>query len=402
MQNDGIQKREHKQADAKIVKQTEKKTHVIQEFITKFNNDWSMNLAGLLAYNLLMSMVPIAIALLAILGFTLGSFTNPADMLKPIETIFPGLAGNQNAMTIAFQQVEHLRKSAWTIAIIAVILAIWSGSRLFVTIEGCLNIIYRLRPRPFLQQNLVSIAMLLLFIVLVPIMIIAASAPTLILGLVGSNPALQMVPFLGAVVHNPLISYLSSVLGGILVGCILFGAIYTIMPNQKISFRTSWCGTLVAAVALELFLLLFPLYIQHSMGSYTGQVGFAVILLLFFYYFAIILIVGAEVNAFFFEKLRPLPNDVVTFISAMGGMLHLNTTQREPHYVDSTPTEQAHTASVAQQPNKAEHQPEQRKQKPSRKTAINPTLLEVIMGTALAFLLQWLNLRREQKKKPAR
>src|SRR2546428_7483096 len=53
----------------------EKETRPFQQFITKFNNDWSMNLSAALAYNLLMAIFPIALAILAILGLVLGSLS---------------------------------------------------------------------------------------------------------------------------------------------------------------------------------------------------------------------------------------------------------------------------------------------------------------------------------------
>jgi hypothetical protein len=57
----------------------------------------------------------------------------------------------------------------------------------------------------------------------------------------------------------------------------------------------------------EIFLFLFIL----------GQIGFAVILLLFFYYFATILILGAQINAFFFEQYRPLGDGLGTYLNQM-------------------------------------------------------------------------------------
>src|ERR1051326_4224866 len=56
----------------------QKDTKPLRAFITKFNNDWSMNLSAALAYNLLMAIFPIALAILAILFFILGSLS-PAE-----------------------------------------------------------------------------------------------------------------------------------------------------------------------------------------------------------------------------------------------------------------------------------------------------------------------------------
>ncbi|CAF3528084.1 unnamed protein product [Rotaria sp. Silwood1] len=77
------------------------------------------------------------------------------------------------------------------------------------------------------------------------------------------------------------------------------------------SFKVTWCGAFVAACTLEIFIISFPLYVQRFMGNY------AVILLLFFFYFATILILGAQINAFFFEHYKPLVEGLGTYISQM-------------------------------------------------------------------------------------
>lgn len=118
----------------------------------------------------------------------------------------------------------------------------------------------------------------------------------------------------------------ASILGllGILVSLclswILFEAIYIVVPNQRISFRKSWLGAVVAAVFLQIYLALFPFYITHFLKSYVGTTGLVVILLFFFYYFAVILLLGAEINAFFAEQIRVTPDNVA-------GMIHQLTSQ---------------------------------------------------------------------------
>src|SRR6266496_2416545 len=73
-------------------------TRPIQSFINKFNNDWTMNFAGIIAYNLMMSMFPIAVALLGILGVVLVG--NP-DLLKNIENqignVLPASGGQKDS-----------------------------------------------------------------------------------------------------------------------------------------------------------------------------------------------------------------------------------------------------------------------------------------------------------------
>jgi uncharacterized BrkB/YihY/UPF0761 family membrane protein len=59
------------------------------------------------------------------------------------------------------------------------------------------------------------------------------------------------------------------------------------------------------------------MYDQHCSYIFKGQIGFAVILLLFLYYFATILILGAEINAFFYDNYQPFSDGLGTYISQM-------------------------------------------------------------------------------------
>ena len=87
---------------------------------------------------------------------------------------------------------------------------------------------------------------------------------------------------------------------------------FIIVPNQHISFRESWFGALLAAVAIQAYLQLFPFYATHFLGGYTGTVGFAIIFIFFFYYFGVILLAGAEINAFYQGK-RALPENLAVW-----------------------------------------------------------------------------------------
>lgn len=321
-----------------------KRVHKIQEnltplqgFLNKFNNDWSMMFASALAYSLLTAIVPILLAILSVLGF-----------------ILPGIAGyitqhlklgndpvlNQ-AVNLQLQLViKQLHQEAGIIALIAIGTAIFGGSRLFIGLEGCLDIVYRVRPRKIIAQNVIAILMMILFIILVPIMVFAATVPGIIQSIIASNTVIIQIPIFSTIANNALTIWLAGFAGGLIAAFLLFWAIYLIVPNQKITLGSSWPGALVSAFALELFItIVFPFYITHFMGNYAGQAGLAVILLVFFYYFAVILMLGAEVNAYFFGKVQPLPNDLATFVSTMAGTLNKDTPETEtPSHSDPKPT----------------------------------------------------------------
>lgn len=97
---------------------------------------------------------------------------------------------------------------------------------------------------------------------------------------------------------------LATIGGSIILSMFLFQAIYVVVPHRRITiytlgshFRHSWLGALVATIAMQLLLQLFPIYATLFLKSYLGQIGIVFILLIYFYLFTLILLFGTEVNA---------------------------------------------------------------------------------------------------------
>ncbi len=272
------------------------------DFWNKFNNDWSWNLSAALAYNLLMAMFPFCTAALAILGLVLGGLSPQQynTLVNHFIEVFPSATSAQISAILNGASKE-LSKANGILWIITIGFAIYYGSRLFVLMENCFGIIYHIRPRTFIAQNVTAIGMLILFIVLIPVSIGAGALTALAISLLPGQ-------FSGGIVD--VIQFLA----GYLAAYLLFQAIYIIIPNQKIRFRKSWLGAATAALLLQLYVVFFPLYIEHFLSGLAAAIGSVVILLIFFYYFAMILILGAEINAFFAEGVMTT-FDLVTIVS---------------------------------------------------------------------------------------
>ena len=288
------------------------------QFLIKSLNDWIMNLqAGALAYSLLVAFFPITIALLSLFGFVLGGRGQVAKqaLTAAIQRALPSQHDVANGVIAAINS-KQLSLASGPLAIIALLVAIIGGSRLFIMMENCFDLIYHQRPRPFLQQNIMAIGMLVLFAALIPLIVVASSIPSVVLTFLQQS-VLQIVPGGGFILS------LFSILGSLLVSWVLFEALYIIVPKSHIHFSKSWRGALFAAIALQIYLSLFPLYATHFLNSYLGQVGFALILIVFFYYFAVILLLGAQVNAFFTEGIRYTPDN-------LAGMVHEETSHKAP------------------------------------------------------------------------
>ncbi|UJR25052.1 hypothetical protein I4U23_006412 [Adineta vaga] len=273
-------------------------------FFQKFKYDWSLVLSSMLAFNFLIALLPMAMIFFGTSALILGNNLHLQNRFKTmIINSFPPKAneGLREIINLAFDKLYH---DAGIILTFGILFAILGCLRLFVAIDRSLTIIYRLEERNFLKKYLLALKMLLIFLFLIPLMIIASSMPSILLDRI-TNLAGRFGTYILGIITSLTITFL------------LFEVIYMLIPNRKMTFGQTWRGALLAAGALQLFMILFPLYIRTYLTSYTGQIGFAIILIFFLFSFAILLILGAQINAFFYEHIQPLPAPLGTFISQL-------------------------------------------------------------------------------------
>lgn len=254
----------------------------------KFNNDWTMNLASMLSYNVLTSFFPLLLAILTLLVMLPVVSTHVPQIASQINQIMP--ANVQSQINVA-ALLHNLHTAGGALALISVLGLLWGGTNLFGAIESCFAIIFRVKVRNFPQQKLMSLVMIVLFVVLLPISFASS------IFLTAANTTLsRILPGFFTGVFGQIVSYAAS-LGSLFV---LFLAIYTIVPNIPVAWRDAWKGALIAAVAMWVVNTIFPFYAAHfiSTKQYSASaIATAILTITWFWFFSVILLVGAQVNA---------------------------------------------------------------------------------------------------------
>jgi YihY family inner membrane protein len=256
-------------------------------FYAKLNSDWIFALSGLLAYNLLMSTFPILLVLIAVTGFFLGSLS-PAikeDLIAGIVEHLPPGVGKP----IVDAVVASLSQSAGVALVVGVLSGLFFGSRLFIVVEDCFGIIFLLPSRRPLQQNLMALGLMLLYLVLLPLIFLESTLINALAALLLHNQSRAMGLQIGLL--SLVVTYLLAVL--------LFASIYLVVPNRQVRWREVWKGTLLSAALLVVYQQVFPLYQAYFLTPTNpgSLIGLVLVILIFFYYLAFILLLGAEVNA---------------------------------------------------------------------------------------------------------
>ncbi len=255
----------------------------------KVMRDEVYKLSAMLAYYLLMSIVPIMLLLLSIFGLiidTLSLQTNHT-LIHRLTTVLPI---SQEFIQLA---LSRLAKHSGVLALATFLVSAYYGTRLFTILDYCFNRIYGLSARQGLRKWLLAIKMLLLFILMIPVLFVISAIPSVL--------STTLVRYLfGDSTTSRILIALASALAGLLIASTLFLMVYMVIPNRRVSLREAWKGALLAGLALEIYLLAFPFYAARSLNlnDNASTAGFALVILVLFYYMGLILLLGAEINVF--------------------------------------------------------------------------------------------------------
>src|SRR5579859_6553298 len=105
-------------------------TDYVKGFVVKFANDWVTNLAAMIAYNLLMSLFPIILALLSLAGFVIHDHWQQEQLIGQVSAILP--PGAHHAIDL--ETMLHVaRKNAGFLFVLSMVGFLWIGGNLFGT-----------------------------------------------------------------------------------------------------------------------------------------------------------------------------------------------------------------------------------------------------------------------------
>jgi membrane protein len=262
----------------------------LRDFYWKAYQDNITGLSAMVAYNLLLSIFPLALLALFIAGKILQSNELEDSVLKDLRHLFPTTA--EKTLEDLLTRVRH---SSAGLGIGALVTSIWIGSSFWGALDTAFCRIYHVRCRTWVEQKRFALAML---VVVLLFMAATVAVPTLQSILVGGASGL---PFGLAGVHD--LVFALSLAAGLLILFAILCVIYWSVPNRLVPWRAIWPGALGATLAIGVIDYAFPLYLTNisSIAKLGTTLIFIVIVLIWFYALAIIVLGGAVINAARFE-----------------------------------------------------------------------------------------------------
>jgi membrane protein len=256
----------------------------------KADEDNPTGLSGMVAYNLLLSVFPLALLALFIAGRVLQSTELEQSILQDLRGLFPNVT--EGTLTRA---LDSVRGSNTGVGVVALVVSVYIGSSFWGAMDTAFCRIYHMRCRSWVEQKRFSLAML---VVVLLFMAATVAVPTLQAVLARGAGDL---PF-GLAEVDGLLFAVSLFVGLVLVFLVLC-IIYWAVPNRPMPWRAIWPGALAATLAIGIVDYGFPLYLSSvsTAGAFTTIFVFVLIVLVWFYLLAIIILGGGVLNAMRFE-----------------------------------------------------------------------------------------------------
>lgn len=263
---------------------------ILRWMVTGFRRSRANDLAAAVAYYALLAIVPTVLALISTIGFILRSEEGYRQAVDLILWIVPEGLTSQGVQTL-----PRLREQSAIYAIASLVGFLWIGSTFFAALGRAMNRVYRVPDRTPVQQRVRGFIGILVFSVLFTISVIAATIPTVVLGIdEGALPlGLERWPIFTGLYQA--VSYIVAVL----VAILLFGVIFRIVPAARQEIEDVVPGAVVIGIAFVIVAQVFPAYLRIVAGWNVigGTAGLLSLVLIWFYVLAHLFLFGAYINA---------------------------------------------------------------------------------------------------------
>ncbi|WP_407315535.1 YihY/virulence factor BrkB family protein [Pseudomonas sp. nanlin1] len=259
---------------------------VLVRTVKEFVDDEMSTYASALAYQMLFSLFPFLLFLIALIGFLhLPDFFSWLRLQS--ELVLPPQALEQVNPVI-----DQLQQSKGGLLSIGIVIALWTASAGVRLMMSAMNAAYDVvEGRPAWKRIPLSV----FYTIGIAGMLLAAAAlmvtgPQVITWLAAQIGMEDFIVTLWTILRWPLI---------VILMMIAVAVTYYAMPDVKQDFRFITPGSVLAVVVWIVASLGFGYYVKTfaDYNAMYGSIGAIIVLLLYFYISAAVLLLGAEMNA---------------------------------------------------------------------------------------------------------
>jgi membrane protein len=237
--------------------------------------------ASVIAYATLLSLFPLLLLLLTVVGYLITDPYTKAHLVLDVASVFPG------AGPLIQDTVDSVVKQHDSTTIFATLALFWAASGAFNAMNRNVNAIWRVpKERSFIKSSLLA-----LFMVIVVAVVFLMS--------LGFSTLVQLItpPTTDGLLAQLTMPVLGIVMPAVIT-IVLFTLIYRFIPNLTVAWSFAVPGGITAGLLFEIGKQLFAFYLTSfaRFDAVYGSIGAVIALLTWAYYSSNILLFGCEVS----------------------------------------------------------------------------------------------------------
>jgi YihY family inner membrane protein len=250
---------------------------------------WDGNITGqsaMIAYNMLLGVIPIALLGLFVAGQVLSSHSVANSVVVDLREVFPG-----TAEATLDSLLNEITNSTTSTGVLALLLSLWLGSSFWGALDTAFARIYGCPSRRWLEQKRFGLGMLIVVLVFMIATVIVPTMQSIL------RSGVAALPF--DLARVAVVVYAGSLAVGIGLLFVCLAVIYLRVPNRRVTWRAVWPGALAATAAIVVIDYGFPIYLSSisTIARFGTTIVFVLIMLGWFYVLALIILSGAIINA---------------------------------------------------------------------------------------------------------
>jgi membrane protein len=258
---------------------------LLKESLKEFGADNGTLLAASISFNLLLSLFPLALAVVYIAGSFAGSPYTQEQIIRGIGYLLPV------SRQLIASTITNVASARGAIGVVAFIGLIWGGTSFFSSIRASLNTAWGIRrPQPILKAQLINVTMMIGAAILLFLSVLITAMLSIVYDLgmqvQGAQPA-----------H---ISLIERILANVLatgLAFLVFLLLYRFIPSNRPKWKDIWLGALVAAISFEITKIIFLVYLRifNPYNLVYGSIGALIAFLMWTYLSALVFLFIAKV-----------------------------------------------------------------------------------------------------------
>jgi membrane protein len=242
--------------------------------------------SGAIAYTAMLSVFPLLLAVIAVLGRFVEA---PQAQATAVEALRPYLPAD--ALVLVRDTLVAVARTRGTAGIVAIFGLLWAATAAAGTLRHALNRVYRVaEPRAFWRRKLTELSLVSMGGVFLSLSFLTSAVVQ----------TAEAVAPLGSIVDRFLRSPLAALAGALVpwvFSAVSFFVVYRFLPNARLSLPTLALGTAIAVLLFETVKVAFFWYLR-TLASYPlvyGPLAGLVVFMVWMYVVAAMTLVCAEV-----------------------------------------------------------------------------------------------------------